>query len=103
MALATRPFRNLAPTDTIPGFCVPEMFSRQLLSAGPLAPLHPAPWEGWVINADPVFDGRGSAGRCAFPDTGSPCDCACGCGWGNLGCGWMCNTRNRAPDGAEAG
>ena len=58
MALATRPFRNLAPTDTIPGFCVPEMFSRRLLSAGPLAPLYPAPWEGWMVNADPAFDGH---------------------------------------------
>jgi hypothetical protein len=89
--------------DVIPGFCVPEMFSRALLSSGPFAPLHPATWESWVADLDLAWHGDGTDHGCAFASSGVPCDCACGCGWGNLGCGWACEERNRPPECADEG
>jgi hypothetical protein len=101
MQRATWPIRDLEPTDTIPRLCVPEMFSRQLLSIGAMAPLHPAPWECWVTNPELLRLGPNTDGACMFSCTGEPCDCGCGCGWGNLGCGWGCLARGRVPEYSE--
>ena len=76
------------------------MFSRRLLSMGPQAPLHPAPWEGWVTNQHIL---RSWSGACMFSCKGEPCDCACGCGWGNLGCGWTCEARGCPPEYSDDG
>src|SRR5438105_892635 len=100
MERATQPVGDLEPTDIIPGFCVPEMFSHQLLSMDPRAPQHPAPWEGWLTNPDAL---RSERGACQFACTGEPCDCECGCGWGNLGCGWTCDARGCPPEYLDDG
>jgi hypothetical protein len=90
------PLSLVSSSDLIPGYCVPKMFTRKQLAAGFLVSVHPAPWECWMTHHTLAEHGTGMELACSFVLTGVPCDCACGCGWGNLGCGWACEARNRS-------